>query len=148
MSQTPPTQAPVSTGRAVLNTVKGSAGNLVEWYDVYIYTVFAAYFEAKFFAADDENSTLYVYGIFAVTFLMRPVGSWFFGRYADRHGRRSALTVSVTLMSACSFVVAIMPTREVIGIWAAVILIVARLVQGFATGGEYGTSATYISEAA
>jgi MHS family alpha-ketoglutarate permease-like MFS transporter len=145
---TGPMRVPVSTPRAISNTIKGSAGNLVEWYDVYIYTVFAVYFEAQFFDSADKNSTIYVYAIFAVTFLMRPVGSWFFGRYADRRGRRAALTVSVTLMSACSFVVAIMPTREVIGIWAAVILIVARLVQGFATGGEYGTSATYMSEAA
>ncbi len=145
---TGPMRVPMSTPRAVLNTVKGSAGNLVEWYDVYIYTVFAAYFEAQFFDPSDQNSTLYIYGIFAVTFVMRPVGSWFFGRFADRHGRRAALTFSVTLMSACSFVVAIMPTRDLLGIWAAVILIVARLVQGFATGGEYGTSATYMSEAA
>ena len=143
-----PMRVPVSTPRAILNTIKGSAGNLVEWYDVYIYTVFAAYFEAQFFDQSDQNSTLYIYGIFAVTFLMRPVGSWFFGRFADRRGRRAALTFSVTLMSACSFVVAIMPTREVIGVWAAVILVAARLVQGFATGGEYGTSATYMSEAA
>ncbi|GAA3711108.1 MFS transporter [Microlunatus aurantiacus] len=141
-------RVPASTGRAVLNTVKGSAGNLVEWYDVYVYTVFAVYFEAQFFDPADKNSTLYIYAIFAVTFLMRPVGSWFFGRYADRRGRRAALTFSITLMSACSFVVAVMPTRESIGMWAAVILIVARLVQGFATGGEYGTSATYMSEAA
>jgi MHS family alpha-ketoglutarate permease-like MFS transporter len=148
MSQTPPTQAPVSTHRAVLNTIKGSAGNLVEWYDVYIYTVFAVYFENAFFDSADKNSTIYVYGIFAITFVMRPVGSWFFGRFADRRGRRAALTVSITLMSACSLVVAVMPTRESIGAWAAVILIVARLVQGFATGGEYGTSATYMSEAA
>jgi MHS family alpha-ketoglutarate permease-like MFS transporter len=143
-----PMRVPVSTPRAILNTIKGSAGNLVEWYDVYIYTVFALYFEAQFFDSADKNSTVYIYAIFAVTFLMRPVGSWFFGRYADRRGRRAALTFSVTLMSACSFVVAIMPTRELIGAWAAVILIVARLVQGFATGGEYGTSATYMSEAA
>ena len=145
---TGPMRVPASTGRAVLNTVKGSAGNLVEWYDVYVYTVFAVYFEAQFFDPADKNSTLYIYAIFAVTFLMRPVGSWFFGRYADRRGRRAALTFSITLMSACSFVVAVMPTRESIGMWAAVILIVARLVQGFATGGEYGTSATYMSEAA
>ena len=85
MSQTPPTQAPVSTHRAVLNTIKGSAGNLVEWYDVYIYTVFAVYFENAFFDSADKNSTIYVYGIFAITFVMRPVGSWFFGRFADRH---------------------------------------------------------------
>ena len=62
---------------AVLNTVKGSAGNLVEWYDVYVYTVFATYFEAQFFDESDENSTVYIYAIFAVTFVMRPVGSWF-----------------------------------------------------------------------
>lgn len=143
-----PTLAPTTTRRAVLNTMKGSAGNLVEWYDVYVYTVFATYFEAQFFDKADKNSTLYIYGIFAVTFIMRPVGSWFFGRYADRRGRKSALMLSITVMSGCAFVVAVMPTREIIGWWAAVILILARLVQGFATGGEYGTSATYMSEAA
>jgi MHS family alpha-ketoglutarate permease-like MFS transporter len=145
---TGPTRAPTSTQRAVLNTVRGSAGNLVEWYDVYVYTVFATYFEAQFFDKDDKNSTLYIYAIFAVTFVMRPVGSWFFGRFADRRGRKAALMFSITLMSGCSFLVAVMPTREIIGNWAAVILILARLLQGFATGGEYGTSATYMSEAA
>ena len=145
---TGPTRAQTSTRQAVLNTIKGSAGNLVEWYDVYIYTVFAVYFEAQFFDKNDANSTLYIYAIFAVTFIMRPVGSWFFGRYADRRGRKAALTLSITVMSSCSFLVAVMPTREVIGYWAAVILVLARLVQGFATGGEYGTSATYMSEAA
>ncbi len=145
---TGPTRTETSTRRAVLNTLKGSAGNLVEWYDVYVYTVFATYFEAQFFDKNDENSTVYIYGIFAVTFIMRPVGSWFFGRYADRRGRKASLILSITVMSSCSFLVAIMPTRETIGYWAAVILIFARLVQGFATGGEYGTSATYMSEAA
>lgn len=145
---TGPTRPETSTRRAVLNTVRGSAGNLVEWYDVYVYTVFATYFEAQFFDKADTKSTVYIYAIFAVTFLMRPVGSWFFGRYADRRGRKAALMFSVTLMSACSFVVAVMPTREIIGNWAAVILVLARLLQGFATGGEYGTSATYMSEAA
>ena len=77
------------TRRAIFNTLRGSSGNLVEWYDVYIYTVFATYFEKQFFAEADTNSTLYVYAIFAITFLMRPVGSWFFGRFADRHGRRA-----------------------------------------------------------
>src|SRR6478735_6769004 len=147
-SETGPTTAPTSTRRAVLNTIKGSAGNLVEWYDVYVYTVFATYFEAQFFDKNDTNSTVYIYAIFAVTFVMRPVGSWFFGRYADRRGRKAALMLSITVMSSCSFLVAVMPTREIIGYWAAVILVLARLVQGFATGGEYGTSATYMSEAA
>jgi MFS transporter, MHS family, alpha-ketoglutarate permease len=145
---TSPTRAPTSTRRAALNTIRGSAGNLVEWYDVYVYTVFATYFEAQFFDKNDTNSTVYIYAIFAVTFVMRPVGSWFFGRYADRRGRKAALMLSITIMSTCSFVVAVMPTREVLGNWAAAVLVLARLVQGFATGGEYGTSATYMSEAA
>ena len=150
MSTTAESPGPTSaeTRRAILNTLKGSSGNLVEWYDVYIYTVFVSYFEAQFFAPEDANSTIYVYAIFAVTFLMRPVGSWYFGRFADRHGRRSALIVSITLMAGCSFVIAIMPTRATLGVFAAVVLILCRLVQGFATGGEYGTSATYMSEAA
>src|SRR3954469_25157245 len=95
---TAPTRAETSTARAALNTLKGSAGNLVEWYDVYVYTVFAPYFEAQFFDPNDENSTLYIYAIFAVTFIMRPVGSWFFGRYADRRGRKAALGLSIAIM--------------------------------------------------
>ncbi|KRG74567.1 DeoR faimly transcriptional regulator [Stenotrophomonas chelatiphaga] len=134
--------------RSVSNTLKGSAGNLVEWYDVYVYSVFAKYFESQFFSADDKNSTMYIWGIFAATFLMRPIGAWYFGRFADRYGRRLALTVSVSVMAACSFLIAIAPTAASIGIWAAVILLFARLLQGFATGGEYGASATYMSEAA
>lgn len=148
MSTPTPTSTPAQTRRAIWNTIRGSSGNLVEWYDVYIYTVFASYFEGQFFDESEKNSTLYVYAIFAVTFLMRPVGSWFFGRYADRRGRRAALTFSVSVMAACSMVIALVPSQAAIGIGAPIILILARLVQGFATGGEYGTSATYMSEAA
>lgn len=148
MSTPTPTSTPAQTRRAIWNTIRGSSGNLVEWYDVYIYTVFASYFEGQFFDESEKNSTLYVYAIFAVTFLMRPVGSWFFGRYADRRGRRAALTFSVSVMAACSMVIALVPSQATIGIGAPIILILARLVQGFATGGEYGTSATYMSEAA
>lgn len=136
------------TRRAIWNTIRGSSGNLVEWYDVYVYTVFATYFEAQFFDKADKNATVYVYAIFAVTFLTRPIGSWFFGRFADRRGRRAALTFSVSLMALCSLVIALVPSRETIGVAAPIILILCRLVQGFATGGEYGTSATYMSEAA
>ncbi|TDX78986.1 MHS family alpha-ketoglutarate permease-like MFS transporter [Rathayibacter sp. PhB151] len=142
------TTTPTSLRRSVSNTLKGSAGNLVEWFDVYVYSVFAVYFESQFFAPGEKNSTLYIWAIFAVTFLMRPIGSWFFGRFADRHGRRLALTVSVSVMAACSLLVAFAPTAESIGGGAVVLLVLARLLQGFATGGEYGTSATYMSEAA
>ena len=147
-AELPPPSGAAATRRAIWNTIRGSSGNLVEWYDVYVYTVFASYFEKQFFDEADENSTVYIYAIFAITFVMRPVGSWFFGRYADRRGRRAALTFSVSLMAACSMVVALVPGRASIGMAAPIILILARLVQGFATGGEYGTSATYMSEAA
>jgi MFS transporter, MHS family, alpha-ketoglutarate permease len=139
---------PASLRRSISNTLKGSAGNLVEWYDVYVYSVFAVYFESQFFAPEDRNARLYVWGIFAMTFLMRPIGAWYFGRFADRYGRRVALTVSVTLMATCSFAIAVTPTVHTIGVAAPMILLLARLVQGFATGGEYGASATYMSEAA
>lgn len=102
-----PSQA--ETRRAIWNTIRGSSGNLVEWYDVYVYTVFATYFEDQFFDRADRNSTVYVYAIFAVTFVTRPVGSWFLGRFADRRGRRAALTFSVSLMAACSLIVALVP---------------------------------------
>src|SRR5689334_13284185 len=143
-----PRSSAAETRRAIWNTIRGSSGNLVEWYDVYVYTVFATYFEGQFFDESEKNSTVYVYAIFAITFVMRPVGSWFFGRFADRRGRRAALTVSVSLMALCSLVIAVVPSQAVIGTAAPIILILARLVQGFATGGEYGTSATYMSEAA
>nr|CAD6421008.1 MFS transporter [Rhizobium sp. Q54] len=141
-------QVPTDLRRSVSNTMKGSAGNLVEWYDVYVYSVFASSFEHHFFSPDDKNANIYIWAIFALTFLMRPVGSWYFGRFADRYGRRAALTLSVSVMSACSFVIAVTPTQAAIGGFAAVILITCRLIQGFATGGEYGTSATYLTEAA
>lgn len=147
--QAAPQSEAAQTRRAVGNILKGSAGNLVEWYDVYIYTAFLAYFQPHFFNSKDPlQGALEGMAVFAVTFLMRPIGSWFFGRFADRKGRKAALTLSVTMMSAGSFFIAILPTKDVIGVWALVLLVLARLVQGFSVGGEYGTSATYMSEAA
>ena len=141
------TEAP-GIRRAVFNTVRGSLGNLVEWYDVYVYTVFASYLQSSFFAEGEPNAGIYTMAIFAVTFVMRPIGSWFFGRFADKHGRRPALVFSISVMAAASLLIAITPTVETIGSAAVVILVLCRLLQGFATGGEYGTSATYMSEAA
>ena len=141
-------RTPQTTGRAIANTLKGSLGNLVEWYDVYTYSVFQAYFKASFFPKDDPNSDIWVWAGFAVTFLARPLGAWFFGRFADRRGRRAALTLSVSVMALGSLTIALLPTREAIGMWAAAALMLLRLIQGFATGGEYASSATYMSETA
>ncbi|WP_328328544.1 MFS transporter [Kribbella sp. NBC_00382] len=135
--------------RVVSNIFKGSMGNLVEWYDWYVYTAFAIYFAPVFFPSGSQTSQLLnTAGVFAVGFLMRPVGSFLLGRYADRHGRRAALTLSVTLMATGSLVIACTPGHATIGVAAPVLLVTARLLQGLSVGGEYGTSATYMSEVA
>jgi MHS family alpha-ketoglutarate permease-like MFS transporter len=127
----------------------GSCGNLVEWFDFYAYAAFSLYFAHAFFPAGDRTAQLLnTAAIFAVGFLMRPVGAWMFGRLADRRGRRLALMVSVLLMCFGSLIVAVTPTYETIGLAAPVILLIARLLQGLSLGGEYGTSATYLSEMA
>jgi MHS family alpha-ketoglutarate permease-like MFS transporter len=87
-------------------------------------------------------------GVFAAGFLMRPIGGWWFGRFADRHGRRLSLVISVVTMAAGSLAIACLPTYASIGVLAPALLVAARLVQGFALGGEYGTAATYMSEIA
>ena len=127
----------------------GSIGNLIEWYDFYIYSFFALYFAKSFSpSADPTAQLLSVFSIYAVGFLIRPLGGWILGVYADRQGRRAALTLSVTLMCAGSLMIAVLPTYETIGVLAPILLLVARLVQGLSLGGEYGTSATYLSEIA
>ena len=127
----------------------GSAGNLIEWFDFYIYAFTALYFANSFFPAGDRTAQLLqVAGIYAVGFLIRPFGGWFFGRFADRHGRRAALIASVLLMGAGSLLIAITPTYQSIGYWAPVLLLIARLLQGFSTGGQFGAAATYLSEVA
>ncbi len=127
----------------------GSIGNLVEWYDFYAYSAFSLYFAHAFFPKGDRTAELLsTAAVFAVGFLMRPVGGWFLGFYADRHGRKAALSLSVMLMASGSAAVALCPGFGSIGIAAPVILVVARLVQGLSVGGEYGASATYMSEVA
>ncbi|SCB96864.1 MULTISPECIES: MFS transporter [Bacillus cereus group] len=141
--------AQAKSNRVAGNIFKGSVGNLIEWYDWYVYSAFAVYFSAEFFPKGDPTSQLLnTAAIFAVGFLMRPIGSLLMGRYADRHGRRAALTLSITVMAGGSLIIACTPSYESIGIMAPIILILARLLQGLSLGGEYGTSATYLSEMA
>ncbi|MBK7906552.1 MAG: MFS transporter [Gemmatimonadetes bacterium] len=127
----------------------GSVGNLVEWYDWYTYSAFALYFSAAFFPpASATAQLLNSAAVFAVGFFMRPVGGWLLGRYADRHGRRAALTLSVMLMCGGSLLIAVTPSYATIGVAAPALLVLARLLQGISVGGEYGASATYLSERA
>ncbi|MFD7450134.1 MFS transporter [Kitasatospora sp. NPDC059827] len=128
--------------------IGGSLGNLVEWYDWFVYASFAVYFADDFFPGSDSTAKLMnTAGIFAVGFLMRPVGGWLLGRAADRHGRKSALTLTVTMMSAAAVLIAVAPTYARAGYLGAVVLLLARLLQGLSIGGEYAASATYLTEA-
>ncbi len=139
----------LTPGRLIFAILGASAGNLVEWYDFYAYSFTSLYFAAAFFPAGDRTSQLLnTSGIFAAGFLMRPVGGWLFGRIADRFGRRPSMMASVLLMSAGSLAIALMPTYAMVGALAPALLLSARLVQGLSVGGEYGTSATYMSEVA
>ncbi|OZF38791.1 hypothetical protein CH296_03640 [Rhodococcus sp. 14-2496-1d] len=124
----------------------GSVPNLVQWFNLYLYATFAPYFRTEFFDPASTNSLVYVYGLFALTFVVRPLGSWLFGRLADVRGRQFALVAAVTLMSAGSVALAVTPTVHGIGVWAAVILAVVSIVQGIATGGEYAAATVLLSE--
>jgi len=127
----------------------GSIGNLVEWYDWYTYSAFALYFSASFFPKDNQTvQLLQTAGIFALGFIMRPIGGWLFGTIADKYGRKQSMTFSVLLMSVGSLLIAVTPTYTRVGVVAPVLLLVARLLQGLSVGGEYGVSATYLSEMA
>ncbi|MDB5414985.1 MAG: alpha-ketoglutarate permease [Rubritepida sp.] len=129
--------------------VGAASGNLVEWYDFYAYAFTALYFAHAFFPSGDPTvQLLNTAAVFAIGFLMRPVGGWLFGVLGDRKGRKFSMLTSVMLMCGGSLVIAIMPTYETIGIAAPIILLLARMAQGLSVGGEYGTSATYMSEVA
>jgi MHS family alpha-ketoglutarate permease-like MFS transporter len=133
----------------VFAIVAASSGNLVEWFDFYIYAFCAIYFAPAFFPKSDPTAQLLnTAGIFAAGFLMRPIGGWMFGRIADQRGRKTALVTSVTLMCLGSLMIACLPTYASIGAAAPVLLLLARLLQGLSVGGEYGTTATYMSEVA
>jgi len=138
-----------TTVRRIRSIVGGSLGNLVEWYDWYVYSAFTLYFSGAFFPSDNQTvQLLNTAGIFAIGFLMRPIGGWLMGSYADKKGRKAALTLSVLLMSVGSLMIAIVPGYKQIGVAAPLILVIARIIQGLSVGGEYGTSATYLSEMA
>ena len=133
----------------ILAIMAASSGNLVEWFDFYVYAFGAIYFASAFFPKSDPTvQLLNTAGVFAAGFLMRPIGGWIFGRIGDRRGRRTAMLISVAMMCAGSLMIAAVPTYASIGAWAPALLLLARLVQGLSVGGEYGTTATYMSEVA
>ncbi|WP_106386928.1 MFS transporter [Acinetobacter pragensis] len=151
VSNTPTQAAPEQFDKKtrIKSILGGSAGNLVEWYDWYVYAAFTLYFAPQFFPEGDSTvKLLQAAAVFALGFLMRPIGAWIMGIYADRKGRKAGLTISVSLMCIGSLMIACAPTYDSAGMLAPAILLLARLLQGLSVGGEYGASATYLTEMA
>lgn len=147
-NRTAPQTSAVSKKR-IWAIVGASSGNLVEWFDFYVYSFFSLYFAHVFFpSGDNTTQLLQTAGIFAAGFLMRPCGGWLFGYIADKHGRKNSMLISVCMMCFGSLVIACLPGYATIGIAAPILLLLARMFQGLSVGGEYGTSATYMSEVA
>ena len=124
-----------------------TAGNMIEWFDFALYSSLATTIGAVFFRTEDHATQLLsIYATFAAGFLIRPIGSFVFGPIGDRYGRRTALTLSIALMSVATFCIALLPGYDTIGAAAPVLLLCIRLLQGLSTGGEYGGSCTFIAE--
>jgi MFS transporter, MHS family, proline/betaine transporter len=139
-----PSQAKKSVARLIVAT---SLGNALEWFDISVYAYFAIYLSKAFFPASDQTTSLLLtFGTFGLTFLARPIGGVLLGTYADRYGRKASLLVSIAMMTVGTLAVALMPTFEHIGVLAPLLVITARLVQGFSAGGEFGSSTAFLVE--
>ncbi|HEC2774268.1 TPA: MFS transporter [Campylobacter coli] len=139
----------LTRAKKIRSIVAASSGNLVEWFDFYIYAFTATYFAHTFSTSDNPIvQQINAFGVFAAGFFMRPIGSWLFGSLADKVGRKKSMVVSVVLMALGSFMIAALPSKDVVGDFAIILLLLARLVQGLSVGGEYGIAATYLSELA
>jgi hypothetical protein len=142
MSQAGPEQKSIT--RLIVAT---SIGNALEWYDIAVYGYFAVYISKAFFPNNDPTTSLLLtFGTFGLSFLIRPIGGVVLGAYADRHGRKASLMISIVLMTVGTLAVAFMPTYETIGILAPIVVFTARLVQGFSAGGEFGSSTAFLVE--
>lgn len=122
-------------------------GNALEWFDIAVYAFFANYIAKAFFPNTDETlSLIMTFASFGISFLIRPIGAVFLGNYADKHGRKASLLASMILMMIGCLMIVIMPTYQTIGLTAPILMIVARLIQGFSAGGEFGSSTAFLIE--
>lgn len=155
-SDSPPTTAPSPSdvgwkpNPGQIRSLRAAvAGNVLEWFDWTLYAILSTYIAAHYFDKSNPSSALLsTLAVFAVGFLARPLGGLAFGRLADAKGRKTVLVVTISIMASASMAIAIMPGYETIGVWSSLLLLLARLLQGFAHGGESGVSYTYVSEIA
>src|SRR5580704_14867490 len=146
MSHAGPKESPKQKSLTKL-IVAVSIGNALEWYDISSYAYFAVYVSKAFFPNEDSTiSLLLTFGTFGLAFLVRPIGGLMLGAYADRHGRKASLMVSIVLMTVGTMTIAFMPTYATIGILAPIAVLLARLLQGFSAGGEFGSSTAVLVE--
>ncbi|WP_175974665.1 MFS transporter [Corynebacterium sp. Marseille-Q2823] len=129
------------------NTIAGAIGVLVHWFDWAVYAYLATTISHVFFPSDDETASLLsVFAVFAVAFFVRPLGSVIFGHIGDTVGRKKTLSFVIITMAVGTLMIGLIPSHETIGIWAPILLIVARVIQGIAAGGEFGSAASFLSE--
>ena len=123
-------------------------GNAMEWFDFALYSYLAVIISKNFFSQveNDEIKLIFTFATFAIAFLLRPVGGIVFGKIGDKYGRKVVLTSTIILMAISTFIIGILPTYDQIGIWAPIILLLARIMQGFSVGGEYAGAMVYIAE--
>jgi MFS transporter, MHS family, proline/betaine transporter len=136
-----------SAAQARKAVVAATLGNILEWYDFGIYGILAGVIAANFFPKDDANAALLaVFAVFGVGFVFRPLGGILIGRYGDTHGRKAALVLTILLMAGSTLVIGLLPTYATVGVWAPILLLIARMVQGFSTGGEWGGATAFMVE--
>jgi MHS family proline/betaine transporter-like MFS transporter len=140
---TPLPPHPAEVRRAV---AASAIGNATEWFDYGIYAYGVSYISQALFPGSTQEATLFALATFAISFLVRPLGGFFWGPLGDRRGRKSVLAITIVMMAAATFCIGLIPSYDTIGFWAPAVLVVLRLVQGFSTGGEYGGAATFMAE--
>ncbi|MFK4361739.1 MFS transporter [Rhodococcus sp. 27YEA6] len=129
--------------------ISSSLGAALEWFDVIVYASFAVVIAHNFFPGGDNTLGLILtFATFAISYVIRPLGGMVLGSYADRRGRKNALTLTMMLMMIGTLIMAVAPTTSMIGPWAGVVILVSRLIQGFSAGGEFGTATTFLVETA
>lgn len=143
-AQTSPDIAPGKLRQVV---AASAAGTVFEWYDFFVYGALASVMAPLFFAGlPDAQAFVFTLLTFAVGFIVRPIGALVFGKIGDSTGRKGAFLITITIMGVATFAIGILPTAEQIGIWAPILLVTMRVLQGFALGGEYGGAAIYVAE--
>ncbi|MFF5790560.1 MFS transporter [Paeniglutamicibacter sp. NPDC012692] len=143
------TVTPQQLAAAKKAVISSSIGAALEWFDIIVFATFAVVIAENFYPESDGTFALILtFATFAISYLIRPLGGVVLGSYADRKGRKNALTLTLMLMMLGTLIMALAPTYAQVGVWGAVIILISRLIQGFSAGGEFGTATAFLIETA